>query len=307
VPRVKVLIVDDFKPFLQFISSMLRETQRFEVIHEASDGLEAVRLAQELQPDFILLDIGLPELNGIEAGRRIRKVSPNSKILFVSQESSVEVVQETLRLGARGYVHKLHAQSELLPAIETVLRGDRYVSHSLKFSDGRNDPTPYHHDIVFCPDDATIVDSLTRFIATALNAGNAAIVWATEAHRESLRQRLDTQGVDVAAATQQGRFLSLDVSDPPHPVRMLEAIRGLREAASNMGKKDPRVAVCGERAGCLWAEGKTDEAIRLEQLCNELAKSQDVDILCPYPVPSGPKDDPGYQSICAQHTAIVEN
>ena len=74
------------------------------IISEGSDGLEAVRKAEELQPDLILLDIGLPNLNGIEAARQIRKLSPESKILFLSQESSVDVVEETLSLGARGYV-----------------------------------------------------------------------------------------------------------------------------------------------------------------------------------------------------------
>jgi DNA-binding NarL/FixJ family response regulator len=76
--------------------------------------LEAVQKALELQPDLILLDIGLPRLNGIEVARRIRKVSPGSKILFVSQESSADAVQEALGTGARGYVVKTDAGTELL-------------------------------------------------------------------------------------------------------------------------------------------------------------------------------------------------
>src|SRR5271169_2638586 len=99
---VRILVVDDFEPWRRFVLSMLKQNPEFQVVGEASDGLEAVQRAQELQPDLILLDLGLPRLNGIETARRIRQNAPNSKILFVSQESSPEVAEEGLRLGAWG-------------------------------------------------------------------------------------------------------------------------------------------------------------------------------------------------------------
>jgi DNA-binding NarL/FixJ family response regulator len=95
---------------------------------ELSDGLAAVQKAKELNPDLILLDIGLPGLNGIEAGRQIRKVVPSAKIIFLTQESSEDVVQEALSLGALGYVVKTRAGSDLLAAVEAVLAGKQYVS-----------------------------------------------------------------------------------------------------------------------------------------------------------------------------------
>ena len=85
---VRVLVVEDHELFRRFICSTLGEGSELQIIGEASDGLEAVRKAEELHPDLILLDIGLPSLNGIEAARRIHKLSPESKMLFVSQESS---------------------------------------------------------------------------------------------------------------------------------------------------------------------------------------------------------------------------
>jgi DNA-binding NarL/FixJ family response regulator len=99
-----------------------------EIVCELSDGLAAVQKAEELKPDLILLDIGLPGLNGIEAGRQILKLVPNAKIIFLTQESSEDVVQEALRLGARGYVVKTQAGSDLMPAVEAVLQGKQYVS-----------------------------------------------------------------------------------------------------------------------------------------------------------------------------------
>ena len=150
MPPLRILIVEDHESFRRLICSALQQREAFQVIEEVSDGLDAVQKAQELQPDLILLDIGLPKLNGLEAGRRIRKISPNSRILFLSQESSSDVVQEALRLGAQGYVLKARAQSDLLPAIEAVLGGKRFVSKGLEFGD-TIDPQAFHrHEILFC-------------------------------------------------------------------------------------------------------------------------------------------------------------
>jgi DNA-binding NarL/FixJ family response regulator len=127
---IRILVVEDFEPFRQFIRTTLQATES-QIIGEASDGLEAVRKAEELQPDLILLDIGLPTLNGVEVARQIRKLSPQSKILFVSQESSADVIEEALSFGPIGYVIKAHAGSELLVALEAVREGRQFVSGGL--------------------------------------------------------------------------------------------------------------------------------------------------------------------------------
>jgi DNA-binding NarL/FixJ family response regulator len=113
-PRVRVLVVDDYEPFRRFVRSMLEKKPALQIVGEASDGLEAVRLAEELKPDLIILDIGLPTLNGIAAARQIRNLAPESKIIFLSLESSLEVVQEALSFGASGYVLKARVVNDLL-------------------------------------------------------------------------------------------------------------------------------------------------------------------------------------------------
>ncbi len=125
---VRILVVDDHEQFRQFLCSMLQKKSEWQVIAEASDGLQAVHKAEELQPDLILLDIGLPKLNGIEAARLIRKLAPDSKILFLSQEDSAEVVQEALSVGARGYIFKAYVGSELLFAVDAVIQGKQFIS-----------------------------------------------------------------------------------------------------------------------------------------------------------------------------------
>jgi DNA-binding NarL/FixJ family response regulator len=124
-------VVDDYEPWLRFVSTALREQPELEVVAQVSDGLEAVQQAERLQPDIILLDIGLPTLNGIEAARRIREVSPTSKILFVSENRSPDIAEEALGTGAGGYVVKSDAGSDLLPAVKAVLEGKRFISASL--------------------------------------------------------------------------------------------------------------------------------------------------------------------------------
>jgi DNA-binding NarL/FixJ family response regulator len=125
---LRVLVVEDYEPFRRFVCSTLQKLPEVQIIGEVSDGLEAVRKAEDLKPDLILLDVGLPTLNGIDAARRIRDVSPESKIVFVSQETSSDVVEEALRIGALGYVTKAHAGSELLAAVDAVCQGRKFVS-----------------------------------------------------------------------------------------------------------------------------------------------------------------------------------
>jgi DNA-binding NarL/FixJ family response regulator len=132
---VRILVVDDLEPWRRFVSSTLQEQPDMQIVSGVCDGLAAVQKAQELQPDLIVLDIGLPKLNGIEAARQIRKLVPNSKILFLTQESSDDVVHEAFSLGARGYVVKIQAGNELLAAVETVLRGEQFVSEGLAAQD----------------------------------------------------------------------------------------------------------------------------------------------------------------------------
>jgi DNA-binding NarL/FixJ family response regulator len=126
--RVRVLVVDDYEPFRRFLCSVLGKNPELQIVGEVSDGLDAVQKAEELKPDLILLDIGLPTLNGIEVARRIRTVAPQSKIIFVSQESCPDIIQTALGLGAWGYVWKAKSGSDLVAAVEAVLLGKRFVS-----------------------------------------------------------------------------------------------------------------------------------------------------------------------------------
>ena len=130
-PVAQILVVEDFKPFREFITSLLEGQTHLHVICEVSDGLEAVEKAKELIPDLILLDIGLPGLNGIEVARQVGKLIPSSRIVFLTQETSAEIVREALGTGAMGYVVKSQAANDLLAAIKAALQSKKFVSSGL--------------------------------------------------------------------------------------------------------------------------------------------------------------------------------
>jgi len=128
---VRILLVEDFKPFRSFATTLLGARADFHVIGEASDGLEAVEIAEQLKPDVILMDIGLPRLNGLEATRRIRELVPATKIVFLTQQTSAEIMDEALSLGAWGYIVKQNAAEELLKGLTRIVQGHRFVSDGL--------------------------------------------------------------------------------------------------------------------------------------------------------------------------------
>lgn len=333
---VRVLVVEDFEPFRRFIASTLQERPEMQIVCEVFDGLVAVEKAQELQPDLIVLDIGLPTLNGIEAARRIRKVSPDSKILFMSQESAAYAVQEALRSGGLGYVVKAHAGSELLAAVEAVLQGEQFVGSGLSgnlfnarapilrheqeeefpIPAPRERETTRCHEAHFYSDDESFLLGFTRFVESALEAGKTAVAIATVAHRKGILQSLQAHGVDCTTAIEQGRYIPLDadeflstfmVDDLPDPVRFLKVAGDLIVAAAEAGNKArTRVVACGECSHILWARGKADAAIRLEHLCDEIARTYDVDIFCGYMSTRCEREQQQdvYEKISAKHSFV---
>jgi DNA-binding NarL/FixJ family response regulator len=331
VTPIRVLVVDDYEPFRRFVCSTIGKRSHLQVIGEASDGLEAVQKAVELHPGLIVLDIGLPRLNGIEAARQILKLCPECKILFLSQESSADVVQEALSLGAPGYVVKAYAGSELLGAVDAVCQGGQFVSSGIS-GHGCNEATDLQvrdsrmaeafpslalkkgaiersHSAEFYSDDSSFVVGFARFIETALNAGNTVIAVVTESHLNSLCQTLQARGSNLGAAIEQQRFIGLDVADIlstfmlndlPDPVRFFKVVGDLI-ASQAAGVENTRVAICGECGSTLWAQGNADGAIQVEQLCNQLTKRYGMNVLCGFSLSSfyREEDKETFQRICA--------
>lgn len=175
---VSVLIVDDYEPWRHFMRSSLQQWPELQVVGEASNGLEAVQKSRHLQPDLIVLDIGLPTMNGIEAARQIRQRSPNARILFCSENLSPDVAEEALRAGAAGYLVKSDAGSDLFTALTSVMAGKCFISRALarhafaETSDSGlvRDPG---HVVQFYTDDAALLDELAGLFRGSLGEGRS--------------------------------------------------------------------------------------------------------------------------------------
>jgi DNA-binding NarL/FixJ family response regulator len=128
---IRVLLVDDHEIARRSIRSVLSNSSNLDVICETADGENAIKKAEELHPTVILLDITLPGISGIQAARRIRAVSPDTRIIFLSQHDSIQTAKDALSVGAHGYVVKSDAGRDLLAAIEAVHQGRTFVSRTL--------------------------------------------------------------------------------------------------------------------------------------------------------------------------------
>ena len=312
-------MVDDFQPFRRFIRSAVEEESQFEVVGEAEDGLEAIHKAEELQPDLILLDIGLPKLDGIPAARQIRRAAPKSKIIFFSQNHLPEIVEEALSTGASGYIVKSEGD-ELFTALETVVQGNQFLSRSLRgplYTGVKHSLSRTAiHEVQFYSNESVFLNTFANFITPIIKSGDVVIVTASERHRNELASVLQSRGVDVTSAAAEGYYVAIDpaeplsgfmVNDVPNRDRFFKVASDVVERAANSAKsKHSRISACGEVAPTLWAQGKADAAIRIEQLWDEIVRRYDLDTLCAYPLAHfhGKKGEMMFKKICAEHTTV---
>jgi len=124
---IRILIADDHGVLRAGLRALLSAEPELEVVDEASSGNEALSLADELQPDLILLDISMPDLGGIEVTRRLKEMLPNTRVLILTVHEDESLLQEAIQAGASGYIVKRAVESELIDAIRAVWRGDLYI------------------------------------------------------------------------------------------------------------------------------------------------------------------------------------
>ncbi len=172
------------------------------------------------------------------------------------------------------------------------------------------------HTVQFYCDDAYLLEGLGRFIGSALGAGDAAVVIATQAHRHSLAQVLKAQGIDISVATRQGRFVALDAGETlskfmrngwPDAELFTQVVGGVLTQARAAAQWRRPVTAFGEMVALLWAEGKVEAAIQLEQLWNDLAKSHTFHLHCAYPISGFGQASDGelIAKVCAAHSHVV--
>jgi CheY-like chemotaxis protein len=276
--------------------------------------LDAIRQAEALRPDVVVLDISLPLLSGIDAAVRIQAKVPDAKLMFVTNECSLEVVDQAFRRGAHGYVYKPRAQRDVLPVFDAIVRGGRFISGGLERIARGDTLASHRHHVLFCSSDAILVAALSRFIAGALDdQGNAVIVVVTEAHEQILHRALQASQVDAALAIRQKRYIPVNITGLlakvvvggyTDPTRFLYAAENLISEAARRAGRHGRVAACGEGAATIWAQGHVDAAIQFEHLWDGIAIRDQVDVLCTYPMAAREESVRAVRRLCAEHTAV---
>ncbi len=190
--RVKILLADDHTIVRQGLKLILSAHSDLEVVGEAANGREAVELADKLRPDIVLMDVQMPELNGIDATRKMVAANPRIRILVLSMHKESVYVREILKAGARGYILKDAIDTELLNAVRSVARGDGYISPAVSsaLNDKVKDPTnpvdmlsPREREVLLL-----IADGKTnKEIATRLNLS----VYTVDSHRGRIMEKLN--------------------------------------------------------------------------------------------------------------------
>ena len=311
----RVLVVDDYEPWRCHVRRALQASKEWQIVGEAADGPEAIRMARDLKPDLILLDIGLPTLSGIQVAERVLAADPTQRILFISEHRSL--AEGALATGARGYIIKSDAALELLPAMEAVAQGRRYVGASAELPSLDASAEHVHrHDAGFYADEASLLNAWTQVADAALKVGHAVILLTSEARQRTIQQRVQNRGVDVDRAIQERRLVFLDIVPilsqfmvdgwPDEDLFQKAVTPIVVDALGASTSAHPRVTVCGECAPTLWREGKGDAAVRLEQLWDALAHAHEVDTVCGYLLDTMSDEDQRkvFRRICAEHTAV---
>ena len=316
----RVLVVDDYDPWRHHIRSSLAMTDRWAVVGEAVDGLEAVQKARELRPDLILLDLGLPKMTGIEVAERIVSDDPDARILIVSEHRSWDVVEAALAVGARGYIVKSDSQRELAPAMDAIVNGRRFVGAQFAgrvLDGGTAFRQKSHHAAGFYSSEALLIEDCAAYAEAALDAGSAFLFASIDHRGDKLEQALIARGLDIERAIRAGRYVCVDagalvasflVDDRVEESQFWQsATTAIIAAARAATGPRPHLAVCGEGAALLWRTGRGEEALRLERLWNDAIRTFELDVFCTYALVGqshGEIDDTYHPQICAEHATV---
>jgi DNA-binding NarL/FixJ family response regulator len=311
--RHRVLVVEDHKPFRGVLCQLLQNRPDVLIVGEAEDGLDAVRQAEAQRPDVVMLDIGLPKLGGLDVAGRIRAAVPDAKVMFVTNEPSLEVVEFAFRRGAHGYVYKPRAERDVLPVFDAIVRGGRFVSGGLERIALGDSLSSHCHQVLFWSSDTVLVEAFSRFVTRALDDGKVVIVVMTEVHERDLRRCLTASDVNLAVALHEKRYIPVNIGDVlaevmvdgwPDSTRFLNAAAEMVAAAGRATASNAGIAAVGECSATVWAQGLVEAAMHFEHLWDEFAKSCPMDVLCAFPLAVREESLRAVRSLCAEHTAV---
>ncbi len=295
---------------LQSASAVLADD--FEVVAAVTDGRQALAASRRLDPDVIVLDVTMPDLNGFQTARELRQVGSRAKVVFLTMHNTDEFVAAALRDGAQGYVLKTRMHSDLTSALDHALAGRLFMPSLASLFAAADDGG---HAVQFYAHDGVFLDDVAGFMGLALDRGDTVAVVGTDVTRAGVAQRLNAGGWNTAEAAAEGRYLPLDAADAlaqvlrderPDAASLAAIVEGLdRSRVAATGSRS-RLTIFGEMSVVLIQNGHFEAVGRLERLWSELTSTLPFVTLCAYPVRCiNPEERPElFQSVCAEHWAV---
>ena len=305
----RVLVADDHPLVRQAAVTLLKE--RFDVVADAADGLEALELTRTLRPDVVVLDIAMPGLDGLQTAARLRCEAP-ARIVFLSSFSDDDHVLAALSGGATGFVSKRSMGAHLARAVEHALDGRTMVPSASVL---RRWPRAAgkRHDIHLYDRESVLIENVAALAAAAFEFGDSFICTAVPAHQAAFETRCAALGIDLAGLARVGRYVALDaqqaldgimIDGSPDPVRYEGLLGPIVDSALNAARgTEPHVTAFGEIAPILLALGEYEAMLRLEQIADDFVRTRPMSLLCGYH--ASPQTNDHLADLCSAHATIV--
>lgn len=309
--RPRVLLADDHNGFLEEVSVLLSAT--FDIVALASNGHQAVDKAVRLRPDVAVLDVAMPELDGFRTLQRLRRDSPETRVVFLTMHRDDEFVAAAINGGAHGYVLKSRIHLDLSSAIDHALGGRLFVPSLTSLSTVAGT----RHTVQFHAGDRHFLDGISELVGATLRSGEQVVIVASEATRVGVAQRLQARQMSLAMLAEQGHYIEQDsalaLSQMLHdgkPDRgclagYVRDLDRLRLAASH--GSGSRLTIVGDVSASLWRNGDLETAMEIERLWNELTHRLPFFTVCTYPTecfaPSAARNL--LRRLCNEHSAVT--
>ena len=309
--RPRVLIADDHITFLEGVSRLLAEA--FDVVALAGDGRKALDLARRLRPDVAVLDVAMPELDGFQTLERLRRDSPETRVVFLTMHRDDDFVAAAIKTGAHGYVLKSRIYPDLISAIDHALAGRLFVPSLTSLSTVAGNG----HTVQFHDNDRHFLDDVSDLVGATLQTGEPVVLLTCQATRMGVAPRLQARQMNLASLAERGLYLEQDSAlaltqvmrdGRPDTERLVEIVHSLdrfRLAAPN--GPESRLTIFGDLSGSLCRSGDFEAALEIERTWNELTGSLPFFTVCSYATEcfehaSAPSE---LTRLCAEHCAVT--
>ena len=307
--RLRVLVADDNASILAKASTRL--ARDFEVVAAVSDGRQALHAAGRLDPDVAVLDVTMPELDGFQTARELRRSGSRARIVMMTMHDSDEFVATAVESGAHGYVLKTRMQSDLASAIDHAIDGRLFVPSLTSLLAIAPTPGPGRHAMLLGIEPRLFLDDLSRLLAAAIRRGDLIAIIATEATRNGVTERLLANRCDLDKAMDRGTYVSLDAAEAVSQIMVDGRLDAHRVAAfvddlerSRLALSASNLTVVGEMSALLCANGHHEAALQLEPTWDDLTRGLPFLTICCYSLAPFNDGIPElFPHICASHSA----